>query len=323
MTLAVFPWFPSLGQQQPAPAPKRVALLVGVNHYEKRGFIDLKWPENDVDELALELKQLRFDKVVVMKGSFADDDPLKATSANIPARLQELLKGIGKEDVVWVVLSGHGQQVTLQKNGDSVETDFFCPVDAVNEDGGTMVAINTLTDDILRKRGGKNLLLIDACRDNPGEARKKGIQGRVVSLPEDTAILFSCRAGQKSEERDSLKHSVFTHAVIETLRASTATGPLRWTTLVDQVQDRVFALNPNQEPISAGAIGRIPIGPVTAATMRRPADPMPLNAPRSDAQAIHRRRSDHLPLHGHEAPPDPRRHVHDGLSGRRQGSRRR
>jgi formylglycine-generating enzyme required for sulfatase activity len=274
VALTVSPWFPSLAQQ-PARAPKRVALLVGVNHYEKRGFIELKWPENDVDELALELKQLQFDKVVVMKGSFADDDPLKATSANIPARLQELLKGIGKEDVVWVVLSGHGQQVTLQKNGDAVETDFFCPVDAVNEDGGTMVAINTLTDDILRKRGGKNLLLIDACRDNPGEARKKGIQGRVVSLPEDTAILFSCRAGQKSEERDSLKHSVFTHAVIETLRASTATGPLRWTTLVDQVQDRVFQLNPNQEPISAGAIGRIPIGPVVASTVGRPAEPMP------------------------------------------------
>jgi Caspase domain len=128
----------------------------------------------------------------------------------------------------------------------------------VSEDPETMVAINVLTDDILRKRGGKNLLLIDACRDNPAENRKKGIQGRVVSLPEDTAILFSCRAGQKSEERDSLKHSVFTHAVIETLRA--ATGSLRWSTLVDQVQDRVFALNPNQEPISAGAVGRIPIG---------------------------------------------------------------
>jgi formylglycine-generating enzyme required for sulfatase activity len=288
LALVVFPSFQSLAQQ-PDRAPKRVALLVGVNHYEKRGFIDLKWPENDVDELALELKQLRFDKVVVMKGSLADDHPLKATSANIPERLKELLRGIGKDDVVWVVLSGHGQQVTLQKNGDSVETDFFCPVDAVSEDGSTMVAINTLTDDILRKRGGKNLLLIDACRDNPGEARKKGIQGRVVSLPEDTAILFSCRAGQKSEERDTLKHSIFTHAVIETLRASTATGPLRWTTLVDQVQDRVFALNPNQEPISAGAIGRIPIGPVTASTMRRPAGRVPSNpstpAPKSSIAA--------------------------------------
>ncbi len=36
------------------------------------------------------------------------------------------------------------------------------------------------------------------------------MQGRVVALPEDTAILFSCRAGQKSEERDDLKHSLFT-----------------------------------------------------------------------------------------------------------------
>jgi formylglycine-generating enzyme required for sulfatase activity len=245
--------------QGEAAAPKRVALLVGVNHYEKRGFIELKWPENDVEELGAELKRLGFDKVVVMKGSFADENPLKATSVNIPARLKELLAGIGKDDVVCVVLSGHGQQITIKlRDGSFVETDFYCPADAVSEDPETMVAVNVLTDDILRKRGGKNLLLIDACRDNPAENRKKGIQGRVVSLPEDTAILFSCRAGQKSEERDILKHSVFTHAVIETLRAST--GNVLWSNLVGQVQERVFDLNPNQEPILAGAVGRIPMG---------------------------------------------------------------
>ncbi len=86
---------------------------MGVNHYEKRGFIDLKWPENDVDELAAELRRIALDLVVVMKGSLADNDPLKATSENVPKRLEAMLKGVGKEDIVWVSLSGHGQQITL------------------------------------------------------------------------------------------------------------------------------------------------------------------------------------------------------------------
>src|SRR5208337_4036888 len=168
-------------------SPHRVALLVGVNNYEKRGFADLKWPENDVDELAAELRQMGFEKVVVMKGSLAEDNPLKATSENIPRRLNELLRGIGKQDIVWVSLSGHGQQITIVRDDKTtVETDFFCPVDAVDGDPTTMLAIDKLTDDILRSRGGRNLVLIDACRDNPEEGRNRsirsrGIQGRVVS----------------------------------------------------------------------------------------------------------------------------------------------
>ena len=263
LAMSSFVCFESRGQQPNGAAPRRVALLVGVNHYEKPGFSELKWPENDVEELAAELKRVVFDKVVVMKGSFAANDPLKATTRNILTQLNELLKGIGKDDVVCVALSGHGRQITTKKqDGEIVETDFFCPTDAASDDPLTMVAINVLTDDILRKRGGKNVLLIDACRDNPPENRKKGIQGRVVSLPEDTAILFACRAGQKSEERDSLKHTIFMHAVIETLR--TSTGPLGWATLVDQVQDRVFALNPNQWPTCAGTVKGFPIGSMVA-----------------------------------------------------------
>jgi len=86
----------------------------------------------------------------------------------------------------------------------------------------------------------------------------RGIQGKVVALPEGTAVLFACAAGQRSLERESLKHGVFTHGVLEALRAFDGSGrPLTWGSLVDQVQDRVAELNPDQEPISAGVLGRL------------------------------------------------------------------
>jgi hypothetical protein len=48
----------ALAQQ---PAAQRVALLVGVNHYDKRGFRDLEFAERDVEELAQVLKAAGYD----------------------------------------------------------------------------------------------------------------------------------------------------------------------------------------------------------------------------------------------------------------------
>jgi hypothetical protein len=65
--------FKSHAQPPGASGPKHFALLVGVNHYENRGFVELRWPENDAEDLGAELKRIGFDKVLVLKGSFAAD----------------------------------------------------------------------------------------------------------------------------------------------------------------------------------------------------------------------------------------------------------
>jgi hypothetical protein len=248
--------------QAPKP-PRRVALLVGINDYQRRNFVNLHWAENDVNETAAELRLLRFDKVVVMTGG-ADGD-LRPTRANIEAQLKALLAGVAKDDIVLVMLCGHGQQLDVKRPDGSAQNDgFFCPVDAVLNEPETMVSLSRLTDVTLRDWGGKNLVLVDACRDGVVDhdrgVRSRGIQGRVVALPEDTAVLFSCRAGQKSDERDTLRHGVFTYGVLEALRATEGPGVLTWGAFVDRVQNRVAELNPEQEPIAAGAIGRLVIG---------------------------------------------------------------
>jgi formylglycine-generating enzyme required for sulfatase activity len=244
-----------------------VALLVGINEYRKRGFIDLKWAENDVAEMDQELRRLGFDKVVVMKGS--SEGELRPTKENIEAQLKGLLADVGKDDIVLVMLSGHGQELKVKvrgPDGREVERDdgFYCPVNAVMNEPDTMVSLSFLTDDLLAKWGGKNLVLLDACRDGVVDldkgVRARGVQGRVVSLPEGTAILFSCASGQTSLERDELRHGVFAYSVLEMLRAEAASGVITWTALVDRVQNRVAELNPRQEPIQAGVMPRLVLG---------------------------------------------------------------
>jgi CHAT domain-containing protein len=255
---------PMLFAQAEERSPRRVALLVGINEYQKRGFPTLRWAEDDVDELARELSRIGFDRVVVLKGSASG--PLRPTKGNIAAQLDRLLADITKNDIVLVVLCGHGLQLRVKgDDGTARDDNFYCPINAVLNDPATMLSLSDLTDKTLHERGGRNLVLVDACRsavaDTARGVRYRGIQGRVVSLPEDTAILFSCRAGQESAERDDLKHGLFTYSVLEAIRATKGSaGLLTWAALVDRVQNRVAELNTDQEPIAAGAVGRLVLG---------------------------------------------------------------
>ena len=144
-----------------------------------------------------------------------------------------------------------------------------------------------------------------------------------------------CSAGQRALETDKAGngHGVFFHHVIEGLNGKAAdpeTGEVSWDDLVSYLRKNVNKKAREWDPENAARVDASPrtrgrlqdphvvsnliATPTPGAGRHRP--PPARESPRADAQAIDRRRSDHLPLHGHEAPPDPRRHVHDGLSGR-------
>ncbi len=277
----------ALVAQAPAPPPKRVALLVGINEYNRRGFVDLKWAENDVDAVGQELRRIGFDQVVTLKGTSAG--ALKATRENIDKQLMGLLSGVGKNDVVLVMLSGHGQELPVKRaDGTTVRDQFYCPIDAVVNKAETMFSLSRLTDETLHTWGGKNLVLVDACRDGVVDNDKgvaRGIQGKVVALPEGTAVLFACASGQRSIELGRLEHGVFTHGVLEALKDFDGSkGPLTWDSLVNQVKNNVFELNPEQEPIAAGVLGRLVLANrVGGAPMTRKAD---VDRPRPSASNL-------------------------------------
>jgi hypothetical protein len=120
--------------------------------------------ENDADELKQELVRLGFDKVVVMKGSDAEE-LAPTTPERILAQLDRLLTDVGKRDIVLVSLSGHDQQHRVRgDDGKEHDDGFFCPVNAVLNDPKTMLSLSDLTDKVLSKRGGKNLVTLDQWR---------------------------------------------------------------------------------------------------------------------------------------------------------------
>jgi TPR repeat protein len=225
---------------QPDAKPKKVALLVGVNAYDNRKFEDLQFAERDVTELAKELRAAGYD-VRLLTGSGAD----RATKANIDKALAEVLKKVTKKDTLLVALAGHGQQVEVKEAGGRVKVEaFFCPRDAVLGQPQTMVSMSFVMQQLDEKGGGTNLVLVDACRNDPTPGRGRGIDGnRVEALPEGTAVLFSCSKGQRAFESPKAGggHGVFFHFVLEGLRgkAKNDRGVVTWDRLVAYVKEQV------------------------------------------------------------------------------------
>ena len=256
--------------------PRRVALLVGVDQYLKPGFKDLEFAEADVTAVAKELETLGFE-VTTLLGSAGGDR--KATLANIEAAAKAMVVPLGKQDIALVMLSGHGQTLRRRPDAQSLDEAYYCPVDAVINEPETQFSLSYLLDKILAPNVGRKMLLVDACRDAPPDVTKgarnpKGIEGRIVSLPEDTAVFFSCRAGQLSFERHELGHGLFTHCVLDALRGGAARqGEITWAGVVAHVNQRMAQADVRkfmpkslpQIPIPAGAmpytvLGRVEVG---------------------------------------------------------------
>jgi formylglycine-generating enzyme required for sulfatase activity len=198
------------------PKGEKVALLVGVKEYDHSKLPNLKFTDNDVEELAEVLRQAGYARVVLLTTrSGTTDKQLRPTGANIRRELQALLKGRTKRDTILVAFSGHGVQLTVKDRDES----FFCPLDANPTDPETMLALSRLYEDLDNSGAGAKLLLVDACRNDPSAKGAKGLDGdKLPQIRPGMTALFSCSPGEQSFEDKQWKHGAFFFTVLEGLR---------------------------------------------------------------------------------------------------------
>src|SRR5262249_53074534 len=129
------------------------------------------------------------------------DGSKRATKANVYQAVDGIFRaGLTKDDTVLIAVAGHGQQFTTQRDGQKRDEPHFCPRDAVPGDQATTLNLSTLIERLSQRGGGTNLLLVDACRNDPDPTRGRGgIDGdMMVSLPKGMAVFFSCSKGEKA-----------------------------------------------------------------------------------------------------------------------------
>ena len=242
--LAVFLTLLPSAAEPPKQEAKRLALIVGVNEYQNHKLENLKYAERDATELEAVLKKAGF-SVRLLLGS--GKGPAEATKAKVESALEDLLKGVGKRDLLLLAFSGHGQQMFVKETGQETrkEMPFFCPKDAVPNNPETLLSFNGLLRVLAERGPGTNLLLVDASRNvvDPSRGIVDGIP--IDLLREGTAVFFSCSRRQQSYETNKAGggHGVFFHFVLEGLRGAKGAvndrGQVTWERLVPYVKQRV------------------------------------------------------------------------------------
>jgi len=184
--------------------PQKFALVIGNSSYT--GLTPLDNPVNDANDITAVLEHLGFSVDKVLNGTMneMEDAVLKLKDRLIAA----------ENAYGFFFYAGHG----VQAGGEN----YLIPVDAniPNENylRTRAVSVQTLLDDLNDARNGLNVIVLDACRDNPFGWSRSGNRGLaiVARQPSDSIIVYSTSAGQRASDGDG-RNGLFTSQLISNL----------------------------------------------------------------------------------------------------------
>lgn len=216
---------------------KKLAFVVGVSEYQKAGLTDLQYAHKDAEALSAELTNQGFEVT-----SFIGDEALTEKVREGLTTFIEETSRLRKEDIVLLSFSGHGVQKMVKQDGRIVETPFVCLQDTLVSNLETMISLNWVLEQLKLNSGcNSNLLIVDACRNNPDKGARTLDGGTVTELPTKISMLFSSSPGQKSYESEKVEQGVFSHVLLKGLQgeARDRRGKIGWLQLASYVQSEL------------------------------------------------------------------------------------
>jgi len=187
-------------------AERRVALVVGNSSYQDA---PLKNPVNDADAMAHALRETGFE-VIIRKNT--DRRGLYLAIKDFGQRLK-------RSDVGLFYYAGHGVQVE--------NSNFLLPVDLK---GGDLQDAEDLRRDTfplgelmerMRDAGTNNIVILDACRDNPFIAKLSRSASRglaKVVTPASTSVLYATDPGNTASDGSLGENGIFTKRLVEIMQ---------------------------------------------------------------------------------------------------------
>lgn len=192
----------------PKPTPtyyeKRVALVIGNANYPGH---PLGNPVNDANDIAASLRRLGFEVTTVING----------TKRQMEEAVSDLRKSINSQSVALFYYAGHG----IQKDG----RNYLVPVDAEMRDASDVeyacTDMNRVLSNMESSGCTRNIVVMDACRDNPFErswTRGLGTRGlsNIGAAPDGTIILYSTNPGEVALDGQG-RNSPYAQAFLQAL----------------------------------------------------------------------------------------------------------
>ena len=206
------PASPSVAQTSPPqaqpniPAPAKHAMIIGNGNYT--GISRLNNPVNDANDMEAALRNLGFTVDKVLDGNL---DRMETAIMNFVRRL-----GASRNAYGFFFYAGHG----VQFNGEN----YLIPVDAnsilsENHLRQRAVSVQTILENMNSAGNELNMIVLDACRDNPFSWARSGSRGlSVVSgAPTGSIVMFATGASQTASDGTG-RNGLFTNHLLNNLK---------------------------------------------------------------------------------------------------------
>lgn len=187
---------------------KRLALVIGVSNYDKKEAF-LENPINDARDIAKTLRLLNFE---VLEYKDLSRKEMRKAIDDFGEKLKNYNVGL-------FFYAGHG----MQTNGEN----YLLPKDAdmatVNDVPEECVAVNRLLGLMDVAQSDVNIVILDACRNNPFErswSRSMGKTGGLASpnAPKGTLVAYSADANQTADDKNpDSKNGLYTGELLKNI----------------------------------------------------------------------------------------------------------
>jgi hypothetical protein len=180
---------------------KRVALVIGNSTYKEQ---PLRNPANDARAMAAKLRQIGFQVI----------ERQNATKTQMEKAVADFGEALNAGAIGLFYYAGHG----LQVNG----RNFLVPVDAsiTSEQRVRLetVDVDVVLDQMEAAKSGVNLVILDACRNNPFERRFRSGGGGLaqINAPQGTLIAYATAPGKVAADGDGA-NGVYTARLLQHL----------------------------------------------------------------------------------------------------------
>lgn len=233
-------------------APRRVAVLVGVQEYTDPALAGLKFPAKDARDLGDVLRSPdvgAFDRVFVIEGHESTTrEGLFRSIAVATADLQ-------RDDTFVLYLAGHG---TLEIDPIEGSELYLLPsdgkLDSARQTGISVAEIESLVHDLPARR---RVLILDTCHNGRAGSRSAvatptrqlidGFRGEppaprtIRDVSESEARLYAAQFWQPAMEDSTLENGVYTHFLIDALTKARGQSDLDEDGLVDVAEAHEYA----------------------------------------------------------------------------------
>ena len=188
-----------------AAAQPRVALVIGNAAYETSPLTN---PAKDAKDMATELTRLGFRVIII-----TDADRRQMIQA-----IQKFGKGLHDGSVALFYYSGHGMQYHGNNYLIPLKTAIAGEADIEFE---TVDANRVLAQMATANSNGVNLVILDACRDNPYKGFLKSLQVGLAQMnaPTGSLIVYATAPDTPALDDPEGQNSIYTRRLLEALRA--------------------------------------------------------------------------------------------------------